>query len=349
MRCNNPVVYDDRNDVWGVFRYSDVRYILGNHKYFSSTPPKSGRHPYQENKQKAENANPYLLESDPTYQKMLRGISTSAFSSIKIPKLEPIVESITHDLVNRVIRKGYMDLINDLASPLSVAVIANLLGVLERGHDIFRELADKLVRSTTAQMGKASAEDISRIRTRLMYEINAGHVATVNLIGNTILSLLQNPKEFRKLKEDYSSTSQLIPSTIEETLRYRSPIQGVFRTTTEQITIGQSEVIPAGETVVVWLGSANHDETVFRDPENFEISRLAPAHLGFGHGIHFCSGARLARLECSVVLRIILDRLTYLELDSTKTDAMKPLSSAFMHGVSQLPLRFRTGDVIKPV
>jgi cytochrome P450 len=105
----------------------------------------------------------------------------------------------------------------------------------------------------------------------------------------------------------------LIPSTIEETLRYRSPVQAVFRTTKEQVTIGESQKIPPGQGIVVWLGSANHDESVFPDPEKFDISRIphGHSHVGFGQGIHFCLGAPLARLECCVALKIILERLRF--------------------------------------
>jgi len=148
--------------------------------------------------------------------------------------------------------------------------------------------------------------------------------------------LLQNPQEFKKLK----ASPTLIPSTIEETLRYRSPVQAIFRMTTQDITIGGAQKIPSGQGIIVWLGSANHDESVFPDPEKFDISRVphAHSHVGFGHGIHFCLGAPLARLEARVALKIILERLQNLELDESKD--IKPLQSLIFHGVSQLPLRF---------
>jgi cytochrome P450 len=349
MRSNNPIVYDDRNHLWGVFRYNDVHFILENYKSFSSRLPISDEFISKENKENVTTRSPNSAKFDPLYrnQRALGGIITKAFSRMTISKLEPEVESITHDLVNGVIRKGYTDLINDFACPLSVKAMSIFLDVQEQGHNIFYELADILLRSGWMQIRNAEAKDLSQIRTQLSYELLAGHIATVNLIGNTILSLLQNPEEFKKLKEDISSTSSLIPSTIEETLRYRSPVQGVLRTTTKHVTIGKSTIIPPGETVVVWLGSANHDETVFPDPEKFDISREPQGHLGFGLGIRFCPAAPLARLICSVVLRIICDRLKYLELDSSRINLMKPLSTPILHGVSKLPLRFRTGDVVE--
>ena len=379
MRHNNPVAYDDRNNVWGAFRYYDVQSILGDYTRFSSVPPTK--------KQQIPFSRQSLLRSDPPYHRTLRGVVASAFTPMAISKLEPRIESITHDLLNQVIKRGNMDLISDLAYPLPVTVIAELLGVPSQDRNIFRRWADKLLSSAGSQLiaeHHGSAKNLVLIQSEMDDYFNAiidkrtispqsdlisdvikaeadghhlsreeilafcnllllaGHVTTVNLIGNTILSLLQSPQEFKKLKEDRS----LIPATIEETLRYRSPIQAIFRMTTQDVTIG-AQKIPSGQQIIGWLGSANHDESVFPDPEKFDISRIPHAHfhVGFGHGIHFCLGAPLARLEARVVLKIILERLQNLELDETKS--IEPLDSLIFHGVSQLPLRFTPGDLIK--
>jgi len=178
----------------------------------------------------------------------------------------------------------------------------------------------------------------------------AGHVTTVNLIGNTILSLLQNPDEFKLLQDDYN----LIGSTIEETLRYRSHVQAVARIVTKETNLG-GQKIQSGQRIIPWLGSANHDESIFPDPERFDIGRSNSAtyhhgHVGFGHGIHFCLGAPLARLEGQVVLRVILQRLQDLTLDTEGSkkndkDSLTPLQSVFFHGVAHLPLRFQAGQM----
>jgi cytochrome P450 len=166
----------------------------------------------------------------------------------------------------------------------------------------------------------------------------AGHVTTFNLIGNTILSLLQNPQEFKLLQENHS----LIGSAIEETLRYRSPVQAVNRIVTKDVKLGGQQ-IQSGQRVIAWIGSANHDESIFPDSERFDISRSGrQANLGFGHGIHFCLGAPLALLEGQVVLRIILQRLQGLTLDGDG-DELRPIQSVFFHGVAHLPLRFQAG------
>ena len=133
-----------------------------------------------------------------------------------------------------------------------------------------------------------------------------------------------------------------------ETLRYRSPIQAIFCRTAQEITIG-GQKIPSDQDIIAMLGSANHDELVFPDPDNFDISRIpGHFHVGFGHGIHFCLGAPLARLEGSIVLKIILDRLDDLELDDSKKEAIKPLPNFVVHGVSHLPVRFTPGNLVKP-
>jgi cytochrome P450 len=141
----------------------------------------------------------------------------------------------------------------------------------------------------------------------------------------------------------------LISSTIEETLRYQTPVQAIPRITAEEITIG-GQNIPSDQDIIAMLGSANHDELVFPDPEKFDISRIphGHSHVGLGHGIHFCLGAPLARLEASIVLKVILDRLQHLELDDSKKEAIKPLPSFFFHGVSHLPLLFTPGNLVKP-
>ena len=104
-----------------------------------------------------------------------------------------------------------------------------------------------------------------------------------------------------------------------------------------------------GQRIIAWIGSANHDESIFADPERFDIARSNShhyhAHIGFGHGIHFCLGAPLARLEGQVVLRVILQRLQGLLLDADEKERLSPLQSVFFHGVAHLPLRFKPGQM----
>ena len=399
MRRLNPVVYDERNNVWGVFRYTDVQSILADYRTFSSAPQKldspslSASEP-NKNTTAAAFQRPSLLQSDPPYHRILRGVIASAFNPMIIARLEPHIENVANETLNQVIEKGRMDLIDDLAYPLPVTIIAELLGVPIEDRDLFRGWADRIVSSTGDDMNDdhGTAKNIAQIvdemdsyfstiveeRIRSPREdlitnlikaqadgrhlskdeiltfcrllLLAGHVTTVNLIGNTILSLLQNPHEFKLLQDDYN----LIGSTIEETLRYRSPVQAVARIVTKETNLG-GQKIQSGQRIIPWLGSANHDESIFPDPERFDIGRSNSAtyhhgHVGFGHGIHFCLGAPLARLEGQVVLRVILQRLQDLTLDTDDSkkndkDSLTPLQSVFFHGVAHLPLRFQAGQM----
>jgi cytochrome P450 len=382
MRHNNPVAYDDISNMWAVFRYYDIQSILGDSTHFSSAPS-----PTLQRKQRTVGTMPSLLRSDPPYHRTLRAVVASAFTPMTISKLEPRIESIVHDLLNQIIERGNMDLINELAYPLPVSVIVELLGVPLEDSDTFHVWADKLATSTETETDdfldlpplddyfnaiidkrrtnpqpdlissliKAEADGHHLSREEILAFCSllliAGHETTVNLIGNMILSLLQNPQEFKKLKEHRSSSSSLsslISSTIEETLRYQSPVQAIPRRTAQEVTIG-GQKITSGQDIIAMIGSANHDESVFPDPEKFDISRIphGHSHMGFGHGIHFCLGAPLARLEGSIVLKIILDRLQNLEIDDSKKEAIKPLASIVFHGVSHLPLRFTPGNLQK--
>ena len=363
MRRFNPVVYDERKNVWGVFRYTDVHAILADYTTFSSAPqkldsPSLSASEANKNTTAAAFQRPSLLQSDPPYHRILRGVIASAFTPMIIAKLEPHIENVANETLNQVIEKGRMDLIDDLAYPLPVTIIAELLGVPIEDRNLFRGWADRIVSSTGDDMNddhgrakniaqivdemdsyfsaiveeriRSPREDLitnlikaqadgrhlskDEILTFCRLLLLAGHVTTVNLIGNTILSLLQNPDEFKLLQDDYN----LIGSTIEETLRYRSPVQAVARIVTKETNLG-GQKIQSGQRIIAWLGSANHDESIFADPERFDITRSNSAthhgHVGFGHGIHFCLGAPLARLEGQVVLRVILQRLQDLTLE----------------------------------
>jgi len=411
MRKFHPIVYDDKNKIWGIFRYSDIQSILTNHGHFSSDFQKlvniqqvqmqqQGQNQEQERNESVRRS---LLTSDPPYHNQLRSVISSAFTSNTIWKLRPQIEEMCHGMIDKVIEQGHMDLINDLAYPLPVTVIAELLGIPPDDRDTFRRWADELIGSTTSssnnlpvdsksekifkrvqsemdsyfidiiekrRVKKVSTNDL--ISNLLKAEIDgnklseeeilafcsllllAGHVTTVNLIGNTIRSLLEYPKQLEQLlllSHYYNSDKHKhnadnypsISSAIEETLRYRSPVQALIRFATEDVVIGEQK-IQRGQRLIIWIGSANHDESVFHDAERFDITRSFSntAHLAFGYGIHFCLGSALASLEAQTVLKIILDRLKDVRFaDEYKEESLIPLYGIFFHGVSQLPLSFK--------
>jgi cytochrome P450 len=168
----------------------------------------------------------------------------------------------------------------------------------------------------------------------------AGHVTTINLIGNMFISFFEYPFEFLKLKKN---PSKLISLAIEETLRYRSPVQCIVRYTNKDLTIGEgnySSFIPSGKRIFTWIGSANHDESIFYKPQNFDLDRYPNPHIAFGAGIHLCIGAPLARLEAQVALRNILRHMDDIQL-TEPSKPLKTIDSLIVHGVKSLPITFK--------
>jgi cytochrome P450 len=162
----------------------------------------------------------------------------------------------------------------------------------------------------------------------------AGHETTVNLIGNGVLALLRNPDQLRALRADPG----LIAGAVEEFLRYESPVNlATFRYTTAPVRIGDVE-IPAGEFVLVSLGAANRDGGRFAEADRLDVTRGAGGHLAFGHGIHFCLGAPLARLEGQVAIGRLFDRFPDLAL-AVDPDELRWRDSTLLRGLDSLPLR----------
>jgi cytochrome P450 len=393
MRKNNPIVFDEQNRQWALYRYSDIEKILQDPIKFSSkfelfrVPPE-----YRENLNR-----PSLLNTDPPYHRKLRSIVDTLFVPMEISRLGSRIENIANNLIDKIIEKGSatMDLITDFAYPLPATVIAELLGVPSEDQDLFHQWANNIVTleinsdndsfkkadKTVTDMdiyfskliekkkkiptndlishiirAKVDGHSLSEIEILRFCSLllNAGHVTTVNLIGNLVFSLLENPQEFKRLQEYQES---LIKPTIEETLRYRSPVQLLLRTANADVTLSEEtkegegtpkHEIKKGQGLILFLGSANHDEKIFIHPERFDITRKNLRHLGFGNGIHFCLGAPLARLEGQIALKKILERFENLQFNFDNTDNRKdlyanvsPLKSSFLLGLSHLPLSFQ--------
>jgi len=411
MRKSHPIAYDDKNKLWGIFRYYDIQEILTDYRHFSSDvqelinvqQAELERQDQNRVLERGESVRRSILTSDPPYHNKLRSVISSAFTSNKMGALKPRIEQVCHELIDIVIENGHMDLINDLAYPLPVTVIAELLGIPSDDRDTFRRWADELIGSTATNnnnlpIDRASEQTFKRVQNEmdsyfikiiekrkveklssndlisnlLKAEIDgnkltdeeifafcsllllAGHVTTVNLIGNMIRSLLENPDQLDQVSlliNSYTTSEQnhdkhsSISSTVEETLRYRSPVQALIRFATEDVVIREQKIL-RGQKLLIWIGSANHDETIFHDAEKFDISRSFAnnSHLAFGHGIHYCVGSALASLEAQVVLKLILGRLKDMKFaDDYREESLRPLYGIFFHGVKNLPISFKPG------
>jgi cytochrome P450 len=165
----------------------------------------------------------------------------------------------------------------------------------------------------------------------------AGSETTTNLINNAILCFIEHPGQLARLR----AAPELLPSAIEEVLRYRSPLQWMFRVTTREVEM-HGQAIPAGKVVLVMMGSANRDPKQFPNPNDFDITRNPNPHVAFGHGIHFCLGAALARLEAKVALTEFLERVGDFKLASDTP--WEPRKGLHVHGPTRLPLLFQPGN-----
>ncbi|WP_055602030.1 cytochrome P450 family protein [Streptomyces aureus] len=314
----------------------------------------------------------HLLSADAPDHTRLRRLVTGEFTGRRVAALRPRIERLTADLVDAMEPAGRADLVDAFAYPLPITVICELLGVPPADRDTFRRWSTELVTPTgeedfTRSMvdfgayldaliedkraaGPADdllsgliasrAEDGDRLsgpelRAMAYLLLIAGHETTVNLIANTVRNLLTHPGQLAALRADPS----LLDGTIEESLRYDGPVEtSTFRFSREPVTLGGTE-IPAGQSVLVAIGALDRDPARFPEPDRFDIRRDTRGHLAFGHGIHYCLGAPLARLEGRIALRTLLDRFPELELDP-EGEPWEWLPGLLMRGVRHLPVRW---------
>jgi cytochrome P450 len=367
LRAGGPVYHLAGPDLWLVLSYDGVKRALTDQEAFSSNVGPSRNVAFE-----------WLLFMDPPRHTGLRAIITRAFTPRSIAALEPRIRAIATGLLDAALPRGEIDLVADLAVPLPMMVIAELLGLpaaewprLKRWADSIMDLAltiagsdaeaaaasaaflladlemnehftrlaherrlvprdDLLTRLVTAEVDGAGLSDGELVRF-VQLLLAAGTETTTNLIDNAVLCLLEHPEAFALLR----ARPELLPSAIEETLRYRSPAQAVFRATRRDVELG-GRTIPAGKMVLAVLGAANRDPAQFAEPARFDLARDPNPHIAFGHGIHFCLGAPLSRLEARVALGDLLARTR--ALAPATTDPWPPRRAFHVHGPTRLPL-----------
>jgi len=352
MRRESPVFYDAEQQSWMVFRYEDVQRIFADWQTFSSKIP----HPPEQT-----DLTQSLNYTDPPKHQSLRSLVAKVFTARRVEELAPHITQITHELIDKVQRQERMDFMRDLAIPLPIITIAEILGVPIEDRDDFKQWSDGIVMYDTSALkamadyfrhlleqrrehpGKDLISDLiaaheagetltaQELVDFCMVLLIAGNETTTNLLGNAILCFNEYPEAFERLKQE----PQLLPLAIEEVLRYRSSVQGIERFTKVETQLG-GQTIPAGQMVIGWTGSANRDEAQFDRPDEFVVDRNPNPHLSFGNGIHFCLGAPLARLESKIVLSAVLKRLPNLRIDPKGT--LKFIPSMGVHGVKSLPV-----------
>ncbi|MET9450558.1 cytochrome P450 family protein [Streptomyces cinerochromogenes] len=317
---------------------------------------------------------PNMLNSDPPDHGRLRELVAREFTPRRVERLAPRVEEITEALLDamRARPDERADLVESLSFPLSMSVICELLGVPALDRAAFRTWSTDVFSHPDPQVrGKASREmgaylarllddkrreagdDLMSALVRTSDDdgdrlspgelvgtawllLVAGHETTANLISNGVLALLTHPEQLAVLRADMS----LIDAAVEEMLRYDGPVEAAtLRFTTGPVDIGGTVIPGGGEPVLVVVADANRDPVRFPDPDRFDIRRPARGHIAFGHGIHHCLGAPLARLEARTAVRALLRRFPGLRLD-TGPAAVAWRPGMFVHGPRRLPVRW---------
>jgi cytochrome P450 len=301
---------------------------------------------------------------------------TQAFTPRGVAQLAGRITAIVNELLDAVAARGqtgqmgntgHMDIIDDLAYPLPVIVIAEMLGIPQEDRERFKIWSDIIVGAANSGGGNPQVEmsayflnmieqrsrerkddlisalldaqiggehlDLRELLGFCILLLVAGNETTTNLIGNAILCFDEHPEVYEQLRAE----PELIPGAIEEVLRYRSPVQFMYRRAAADVTFKEQE-IRAGQMVLAWIGSANRDEAQFPNADDFDIKRTPNRHIAFGHGIHFCLGAPLARLEAKIALTMLLER--FYDIKRVPGVQLEETGSNIVFGVKHLPITF---------
>jgi pimeloyl-[acyl-carrier protein] synthase len=356
-----------------VARYDDVVTVLHDHERFTV------RRPEVPGRQRIDpfGGAPTILTADPPVHSRLRKLVSKAFTPRRVRELAPRVREITADLLRHASDSSEIEAMAALANPLPVIVIAEMLGVSAGDHAQFKQWSNDMISSFGEEMGSgpsaagiAARDDLRRyladaIKQRsanpaddlisalvtardesdalsedellafVVLLLLAGNETTTNLIGNGLLALCRHPEQQARLRQN----RELIPTAIEEMLRYDPPVQMTLRVATATTSLGGTD-IPANSLCFILLAAANRDPAHFSSPENFDVARDPNEHVSFGEGIHFCLGAPLARLEGAIAMELMLDKFPRLQLAAPQ-DKLLYRGSMALRGLGELRLATR--------
>jgi cytochrome P450 len=363
LRRHSPVAYSEELNCWFLFRFADVINAAHDHGRFISSEGVGliGGKP--------STLVPMIVSTDNPDHDRLRALVSRRFTARALAELEAPIRGYARDAVDALLAKGSCELMGELAIPIPLLVIGDLLGVAPEDQAAFREWGEALVHLNPSQpdtlaAARAAGMEIGQymlaviearrrqpgddlISLLLASELDgqpldvtfvlgfaflfivAGSETTTNLIGNGMIALARHPAQRQAVLADRS----LVAGMVEEVLRYDGPVQGVARVVNQDVVIGDV-TIPAGAKVQLRWGSANRDGDEYDGPDVFDVRRRVRRQVAFGHGIHYCLGAALSRLEGRVVFEELLARLGDWEVP----DTIERLASGEVRGPSRLPL-----------
>ncbi|MFD9815069.1 cytochrome P450 [Streptomyces sp. NPDC059080] len=327
--------------------------------------------------ERSANLMTHLLNIDPPDHTRLRRLVSKAFTPRRVAEFTPRVQELTDELIDGFAARGEADLIHEFAFPLPIYAICDLLGVPHEDQDDLRDWAGMMIRHGKGPRGGV-ARAVKKIRAYLTELIHrkraelgddlisglirasdhgehlteeevvamcfvllfAGFETTINLIGNGAYALLRNPAQRELLQKSLAAgDTDLLTTGIEELLRYDGPVElATWRYATEPLEIGGVE-ISKGDPVLVVLAAADRDPARFDAPDTLDLRRTDNPHLGYGHGIHYCLGAPLARLEGRTALATLLTRLPDLQL-AVEPEELRWRGGLIMRGLRTLPVEF---------
>jgi cholest-4-en-3-one 26-monooxygenase len=364
MRANQPV-FRDRNGLAAATTYQAVLDAERNPELFSNT---GGIRPETPGM-------PYMIDMDDPQHLLRRKLVNAGFTRKRVMDKVPSIENLCHTLIDGVCERGEADFVRDIAAPLPMAVIGDMLGVLPEDRSLLLEWSDDLVTGLSSHIDELTAQKVM--------EAFAGYTAfTMDIIAKRraeptedLFSILVNSEvEGQKMSDDeivmetlliliggdettrhtlsggteqllrhrdqweaLVADAKLLPSAIEEMLRWTSPVKNMCRTLTADTTFHGTE-LRKNEKIMLMFEAANFDETQFGDPEHFRIDRNPNSHMAFGFGSHFCLGNQLARLELSMMTSRVLERLPDLRLADGAEVPLRPAN--FVSGPEAMPVVF---------
>jgi cytochrome P450 family 142 subfamily A polypeptide 1 len=366
MRANAPVYHDEPNDLWAVASYAGVKAASVDTESFSNAGgirPKNG-------------PLPMMIDFDAPEHVRRRRLVSEGFAPRRVRAMEDDLRAQCDAIIDEVCEKGGCDLVRDIASPLPIIVIGNLLGVAPTDRDDLLRWSDDMLKALgspdpSLMEGAANAfveytayihpvfEDRRRrgsiddlVGVLCHATIDGDSLDDDSLVHETLLILIGGDETTRHVisggtaellahpdqARRLAADPDLMTGAVEEMLRWVSPIKNMVRTTTREVEL-EGTTIPAGQELMLLYPSANRDATVFDNPDTFDITRSPNPHLAFGFGAHFCLGNQLARLELKVMTERLLARLPDLHL-TTDQAALPRRAANFISGIEEMPVAF---------